>query len=58
MPEQDYDKRLDAVLGMIARIAALDFSRELETSPANDMMDAIALGLNTSSCQIQTKRGQ
>ncbi len=55
MPEQDYDKRLDAVLGMIARIAALDFSRELETSPANDMMDAIALGLNMLSEELESQ---
>lgn len=48
------DKRLDEILEMIGRIAALDFSIELKTSNANDMVDAIALGLNMLSEELRS----
>lgn len=39
---------------MIGRIAALDFSQALPTSDKNDMIDAIALGLNMLSEELNT----
>ena len=39
---------------MIGRIAALDFSKALPTSDKNDMIDAIALGLNMLSEELNS----
>jgi len=46
------DKRLNEILDMIGRVAALDFSTMLQTSDKNDMIDAIALGLNMLSEEL------
>jgi signal transduction histidine kinase len=40
---------------MIGCIAALDFSRQLETSDQNDVLDGIALGLNMLSEELNTQ---
>lgn len=42
------------MLDMIGRMAALDFSSMLETSGRNDMIDAIALGLNMLSEELNS----
>lgn len=48
------DKRLNDILEMIGRIAALDFSKPLEVGRGHDMIDAIALGLNMLSEELST----
>lgn len=48
------DKRLNDILEMIGRIAALDFSDPLHVGNGNDMIDAIALGLNMLSEELST----
>ena len=48
----EQDKRLNGILDMIGRIAALDFSKSLPTSDQHDMFDAIALGLNMLSEEL------
>lgn len=54
MTTAEEDKRLNDILEMIGRVAALDFSRPLSTSNKNDMVDAIALGLNMLSEELST----
>lgn len=49
----DNDKRLNDILDMIGRIAALDFSQELPMSEKNDRMDAVSMGLNMLSEELQ-----
>jgi signal transduction histidine kinase len=46
------DKRLTDILDMIGRVASLDFSQTLHISSENDMVDAIALGLNMLSEEL------
>ena len=48
------DKRLNDILEMIGRIAALDFSNPLQVGNGHDMIDAIALGLNMLSEELST----
>lgn len=48
------DQRLNDILEMIGRVAALDFSETLSISEKNDMIDAIALGLNMLSEELQS----
>ncbi|MDH5603332.1 MAG: HAMP domain-containing histidine kinase [Cyclobacteriaceae bacterium] len=48
------DKRLHEILEMIGRVAALDFSKMLPTSEKNDMIDAISLGLNMLSEELNS----
>jgi signal transduction histidine kinase len=62
MPQQDQksyftndDQRLVNILEMIARVAALDFSMTLEPSTNNDMLDAISVGLNMLSEELNTR---
>ena len=55
MLEQENDKRLTDILDMIGNIASLDFSKELPTSDQNDMVDAIALGLNMLSEELNAQ---
>jgi len=50
----DNDSRLHEILDMIGRIAALDFSKVLPTSDKHDMLDAIALGLNMLSEELNS----
>lgn len=52
MSDLEHNKRLNDILDMIGRIAALDFSKTLPTSDKNDMVDAIALGLNMLSEEL------
>ena len=52
MPDLEHNQRLNDILDMIGRIAALDFSRSLPTSDKHDMIDAIALGLNMLSEEL------
>jgi len=52
MPEDEQNKQLNEILDMIGRIAALDFSKTLSVSDNNDKMDAIALGLNMLSEEL------
>ncbi|GEM_PF-2398797 len=49
------DKRLNAILDMIGRIASLDFTEMLEVSEENDMVDAISLGLNMLSEELNSQ---
>ncbi len=49
------DKRLNDILDMIGCIASLDFSKELPTGSHNDMLDAIALGLNMLSEELNAQ---
>lgn len=53
---KDYEKRqrLGNILDMIGRIAALDFSVQLDISEKNDMIDAISLGLNMLSEELNS----
>src|SRR5437762_11270853 len=44
--DSENSKRLNNILDMIGRIASLDFSKTLQTSDKNDIIDAISLGLN------------
>lgn len=55
MPGADQDERLNEILDMIGCMAALDFSKTIETSDQNDMIDAIALGLNMLSEELNTQ---
>src|SRR6218665_3414066 len=55
MPDFDDDKRLNDILDKIGRVAALDFADEIPTSSKNDVIDAIALGLNMLSEELTTK---
>ena len=50
----DDDKRLHDVLDMIGRVASLDFSVTLKPSQNNDMVDAIAIGLNMLSEELNS----
>ena len=52
MSDFDHNERLNDILDMIGRIAALDFSRSLTITDKNDMIDAIALGLNMLSEEL------
>lgn len=54
MSNLEDDKRLNDILEMIGRVAALDFSETLQISDKNDMIDAIALGLNMLSEELQS----
>lgn len=49
------DNRLIDILDMIGNMAALDFSKVLITSEQNDMLDAIALGLNMLSEELNSQ---
>ena len=55
MTDNEDNNRLDSILEMIANIAALDFSKSLDTSDKHDMIDAIALGLNMLSEELNTQ---
>jgi len=46
------DERLPHILDMIGRVAALDFSMTLPASDNNDMIDAISIGLNMLSEEL------
>lgn len=52
MTSVDDENRLHEILEMIGRIAALDFKHPLETSGKNDMIDALAVGLNMLSEEL------
>lgn len=54
MAHLENDNRLNDILDMIGRIAALDFSQELPVSDKSDMLDAISMGLNMLSEELQT----
>ncbi|ELR73325.1 sensory transduction histidine kinase [Fulvivirga imtechensis AK7] len=49
------EERLNDILDMIGSMASLDFSKVLQTSHRNDMVDAIALGLNMLSEELNTQ---
>lgn len=55
MLTQENDSRLTDILDMIGSIAALDFSKVLATSNQNDMIDAISLGLNMLSEELNAQ---
>ncbi|UII31281.1 HAMP domain-containing histidine kinase [Fulvivirga ulvae] len=55
MGDQDNEKRLNDILDMIGSMASLDFSKVLEISDRNDMIDAIALGLNMLSEELNAQ---
>lgn len=55
MPSSENDQRLTDILNMIGRMAALDFTRELDYSKKHDMLDAIALGLNMLSEELSSQ---
>lgn len=55
MKQNQDEQRLLAILEMISNIAALDFGRELTTSGKNDMIDAIAIGLNMLSEELNSQ---
>lgn len=48
------DPRLAQILDMIGRMAALDFKEELPASKKNDVLDAIIVGLNMLSEELQS----
>lgn len=54
MTGADDEKRLNEILEMIGRIAALDFNQPLETHGKNDMIDALAIGLNMLSEELSS----
>jgi len=47
------ETRLNDILTMIGNVAALDFTKTLTVSKENDMIDAIALGLNMLSEELK-----
>jgi len=49
------DDRITDILDMIGCIASLDFSRQIETSDQHDTIDAIALGLNMLSEELNAQ---
>jgi signal transduction histidine kinase len=51
----DDDSRITNILDMIGSIASLDFSRQIETSDRHDVLDAIALGLNMLSEELNVR---
>ena len=53
MTKRQPDERWDAILGMLESISSLDFSRSLPISEEADNMDAVALGLNMLSEELQ-----
>ena len=53
MIEQPSDGRPDAILRMVERVAALDFSGRLWISDRADQLDAIASGLNMLSEELE-----
>ena len=53
MTKRQPDERWDAILGMLESISSLDFSRSLPISDEADNMDAVALGLNMLSEELQ-----
>ncbi len=53
MTKEKLDRRLDAILKMVQRIAALDFSLRLKISDKADNIDAIASGLNMLSEELE-----
>lgn len=55
MGDQEKDKRLNDILDMIGSMASLDFSKSLDVSNRNDMIDAIALGLNMLSEELNAQ---
>jgi signal transduction histidine kinase len=55
MRTHQHDSRLTDILDMIGSIAALDFSKVLVTSEKNDMIDAISLGLNMLSEELNAQ---
>jgi len=52
---EENEDRLNDILDMIGNMAALDFSKVLTTSGKNDMVDAIALGLNMLSEELNSQ---
>ena len=55
MGENENDSRLGEILDMIAKLASLDFSTELQISKDQDMIDAISLGLNMLGEELNTQ---
>ena len=53
MTEQQPDARLDEILGMVERIASLDFSHKLTISNRADNVDAVVTGLNMLSEELE-----
>ena len=53
MTEKRPDVRWGALLGMLERIASLDFSRSLTISDKADELDAVASGLNVVSEELE-----
>ncbi len=49
------ERRLEAILDMIAKLASLDFSTDLPISEKQDMIDAISLGLNMLGEELNTQ---
>ena len=49
------EKRIIQILDMIGSIASLDFSRQIATSDSHDTLDAIALGLNMLSEELNVQ---
>jgi len=52
--DSENSKRLGDILDMIGRIAALDFTAVLNPSSKNDVVDAIAVGLNMLSEELNS----
>ena len=53
MTKKQPDERWEALLGMLERIASLDFSRSLTISDKADELDAVAAGLNMLSEELE-----
>src|SRR5260370_30763321 len=53
-PSYKDDSRLHAILDMIGKVAALDFSTTLPPGDKNDMIEAISVGLNMLSEELKT----
>lgn len=51
---QSNQKRVDAILEAVLKYTVLDFSEKLEVSSKGDELDAIAVGLNTLSDELET----
>ncbi|MGZ3905817.1 MAG: ATP-binding protein [Bacteroidia bacterium] len=47
-------ERINAILEVLIKYTSLDFSRQVKLSPKGDELDAIAMGLNTLSAELES----
>lgn len=50
---ENNQKRIDEIMEMLLKLTIMDFSKEIEMSDQGDVIDAIAMGLNIISAEMQ-----